>query len=63
MSIFINIFTIVMLLVLGMSLVKTGPNSFVNREMALHAKALDEIYLASTPGMSFDILMALRVSY
>ena len=38
-------------------------NHFVNREMALQAKALDEIYLASTPGMSFDILMDLRVSY
>ena len=30
-------------------------NHFVNREMALHAKALDEIYTISHPGMSFNI--------
>ena len=44
-----------LLVLLDLSVTHAGSNHFVNREMALHAKALDEIYTISHPGMSFHI--------
>ena len=46
---------LVLPILLGLYLANTGKNSFVNREIAMHAKALDEIHLQKPPGMAHDI--------
>ena len=53
--VFIRMFLTALLVLLDLSVTHAGSNHFVNREMALHAKALDEIYTISHPGMSFNI--------
>ena len=53
--VFIRMFLTALLVLLDLSVTNAGSNHFVNREMALHAKALDEIYTISHPGMSFNI--------
>ena len=53
--VFIRMFLTALLVLLDLSVTHAGSNHFVNREMALHAKALDEIYTISHPGMSFHI--------
>ena len=53
--VFIKMFITSLLVLLDLSVTHAGSNHFVNREMALHAKALDEIYTISHPGMSFNI--------
>ena len=47
---------LVLSILLGLYLANAGKNSFVNREIAMHARALDEIHLPKPPGMAHDIL-------
>ena len=44
------------LVLLDISLKVVGSNHFVNREIAMHARKLDEIYSMSKPGIYFDII-------
>ena len=48
-----------LLVLLDLSATNAGSNHFVNREMALHAKALDEIH--GIPGISYGILKDIHV--
>ena len=41
-QLFIRMFLAALLVLLDLSVTNAGSNHFVNREMALHAKALDE---------------------
>ena len=55
--VFIRMFLTALLVLLESAITNAGSNHFVNREMALHAKALDEIH--GIPGISYGILKGL----
>ena len=51
--VFIRMFLTALLVLLDLFVTNAGSNHFVNREMALHARALDEIH--GIPGISHSI--------
>ena len=61
MMLLVEMFIAAAFVLLDISLANSGPNHFVNREMALHAKELDAIYPASKPGISSSVIEVLNI--
>ena len=59
--VFIRMFLTALLVLLDLSVTNAGSNHFVNREMALHAKALDEMYTISHQGISYGITKDINI--